>query len=179
MDAFDKGLAEYVEASRLLQKDGRDINFLLAGAPDPGNPAAVPEATVLKWQLDGLLIWLGHVDDMPGLLAEVDMMVLPSYREGLPKSLIEAAACGLPLVAADVPGCRKVIDDGMDGLLIPVRDAKALAAAIGRLGDDRELANRLGQAAREKVLGHFDEQIVIRETIAVYDELSSATQANE
>ena len=176
---WDKGLAEYVEASRLLQKDGRNIDFLLAGAPDPGNPAAVPEATVLKWQLDGLLNWLGHVDDMPGLLVEVDMMVLPSYREGLPKSLIEAAACGLPLVAADVPGCRKVIDDGMDGLLIPVRDAKALAAAIGRLDDDRELANRLGQAAREKVLGHFDEQIVIRETIAVYDELSSATQANE
>jgi len=174
---WDKGLAEFAEASRLLQKEGRTINFLLAGNPDPGNPAAVPKATVLQWQIDGLLNWLGHVDDMPALLAEVDMMVLPSYREGLPKSLIEAAACGLPLIAADVPGCRKVITDGVDGLLVPVRDSNALAAAICRLDDDYELGQRLGLAAREKTLGHFDEQIVIQQTIAVYDELLSTTKS--
>lgn len=168
---WDKGLAEFVEASRRLQKEGRAIEFLLAGDPDPGNPAAVPEATVLQWQAGGLLKWLGHIDDMPGLLAEVDVMVLPSYREGLPKSLIEAAACALPLIATDVPGCRDVITDGVDGLRIPARNSAALAAAVCRLDDDRELGLRLGLAAREKVLQNFDEQIVIRQTIAVYDEM--------
>jgi len=179
---WDKGLAEFVDASRRLQNEGRTIKFLLAGDPDPGNPASVPTATVLKWQADGLLQWLGHVEDMPGLLAKADVMVLPSYREGLPKSLIEAAACGLPLVATDVPGCRKVVTDGVDGLLIPVRNSGALAAAICRLDDDREFGTRLGLAAREKVLGNFDEQIVIRQTIEVYNELwstsNSAVQAH-
>ena len=174
---WDKGLAEFVAASRRLQKQGRVISFMLAGDPDPGNPAAVPEPTVRQWQSDGLLEWLGHVDDMPRLLAEVDIMVLPSYREGLPKSLIEAAACGLPLIAADVPGCREVITDGVDGLLVPVRDSAALAAAICRLDDDRELAQNLGLAAREKALANFDEQIVIQQTIAVYDELLSVARS--
>jgi glycosyltransferase involved in cell wall biosynthesis len=171
---WDKGLTEFVDASRRLQNEGRTIKFLLAGDPDPGNPASVPTATVLKWQADGFLEWLGHVEDMPGLLAKVDVMVLPSYREGLPKSLIEGAACGLALVATDVPGCRKVVTDGVDGLLIPVRNSEALAAAICRLDDDREFGTRLGLAAREKVLDNFDELIVIRQTIAVYDELLSA-----
>ncbi len=118
-----------------------------------------------------MLEWLGHVDDMPALYASVDVVVLPSYREGLPKSLIEAAACGLPLVATDVPGCHEVITDGEDGLLVPVRDAAALAAAIARLLDDRELAARLGIAARNKALAEFDERIVIERTIEVYREL--------
>jgi len=105
--------------------------------------------------------------------------VLPSYREGLPKSLIEAAACALPLIATDVPGCREVVTDEVDGLLVPVRESAALAAAIRRLDDERELARRLGRAARQKALANFDEEIVIRQTVAVYDELSSATQANK
>jgi glycosyltransferase involved in cell wall biosynthesis len=170
---WDKGLAEYVGAARHLQKDGRTIKFLLAGDQDSGNPAAVPEVTVLQWQTDGLLEWLGHVDDMPGLLTEVDIMVLPSYREGLPKSLIEAAACAVPLIATDVPGCREVITDGIDGLLVPVQDSTALAEAIRRLDDDRKFAKRLGIAAQEKALRKFDQDIVIEQTIAVYDELLS------
>ena len=168
---WDKGLAEYAEAARLLRKEGRAIQFLLAGDPDLGNPASVPEENIREWETEGLMEWLGHIDDMPGLLADVDAMVLPSYREGLPKSLIEGAASGLPLIAADVPGCREVITDGVDGLLVPVRDAAALAAAICRLDDDPELARRLGLDAREKALAKFDEQIVIQENIAVYAEL--------
>jgi glycosyltransferase involved in cell wall biosynthesis len=101
----------------------------------------------------------------------VDAVVLPSYREGLPKGLIEAAACGLPLVATDVPGCREVVADGVDGLLVPPRSADALAQAIARLRDDSALAGRLGEAARRKALEHFDESIVIARTMAVYDEL--------
>ena len=168
---WDKGIAEFVAVARQLRAEGRAVNFLLAGDPDSGNPAAVPEASVRGWAEEGVLEWLGHVDDMPALFATVDIVVLPSYREGLPKSLIEAAACGLPLVATDVPGCREVITDGEDGLLVPVRDAVALAAAIARLIDDRELAARLGAAARKKALSEFDERIVIDRTIDVYQEL--------
>ena len=168
---WDKGLAEFVDAARRLHGEGRAIDFLLAGDPDPGNPAAVPEATVHGWVAEGLLQWLGHVDDMPALFASVDVVVLPSYREGLPKGLIEAGACALPLVTTDVPGCREVVTDGVDGLLVPVRDADALATAIARLHDDPALASRLGAAARARALAEFDEQIVIARTLAVYREV--------
>ncbi len=168
---WDKGLAEFVDAARRLHGEGRAIDFLLAGDPDPGNPAAVPEATVHDWVAEGLLHWLGHVDDMPALFASVDVVVLPSYREGLPKGLIEAGACALPLVTTDVPGCREVVTDGVDGLLVPVRDAGALATAIARLHDDPVLASRLGAAARARALAEFDEQIVIARTLAVYREV--------
>lgn len=167
---WDKGLAEYVDAARKLRLDGRDIEFLLAGDPDPGNPAAVPEGSVRAWVDEGLLHWLGHVDDMAALFETVDAVVLPSYREGLPKGLIEAGASGLPLVTTDVPGCREVVADGVDGLLVPVKSCEALARAIARLHDDPLLCSRLGAAAREKALNEFDEQIVIERTISVYRE---------
>jgi glycosyltransferase involved in cell wall biosynthesis len=168
---WDKGLAEFIAAARSLRAEGRELHFQLAGDPDPGNPAAVPVSEVLRWQAEGVVEWLGHVDDMPALLASADVVVLPSYREGLPKTLIEAAACGLPLVTTDVPGCRQVVADGIDGLLVPARDAAALAAALARLQDDPALAGRLGAAARAKALAQFDERIVIAATLAVYDEL--------
>lgn len=168
---WDKGIAEYIEAARQLHAQGRAIELLLAGDPDPGNPSAVPQADIESWVEEGLVQWLGHVDDMPALLHAVDIVVLPSYREGLPKGLIEAAACGLPLVATDVPGCREVVSDGIDGLLVPVRDSSALAAAIARLQDDPALASRLGAAARQKALHEFDERIVIERTLSVYKEL--------
>jgi glycosyltransferase involved in cell wall biosynthesis len=168
---WDKGLAEFVEAARTLRNEGREIEFLLAGDPDPGNPAAVPEATVRAWVDAGVVKWLGHVDDMPALFGSVDIVVLPSYREGLPKGLIEAGACGLPLVTTDVPGCREVVRDGADGLLIPVKSGAAIADAIRRLCDDPDLARRLGAGARQRALDDFDERLVIGSTINVYREL--------
>ncbi len=168
---WDKGLEEYVTAARELLAEGRRIEFLLAGTPDPGNPAAVPEDTVRGWVNEGVINWLGHVEDMPTLLGAVDVVALPSYREGLPKTLIEAAACAQPLITTDVPGCRDVVTDGIDGLLVPVRDAKALAHAIRRLDDDPALARRLGEAAWAKAHREFDEKIVISRTIEVYREL--------
>ncbi len=168
---WDKGVAEYIAAARQLLGEGRPLHFLLAGDPDPGNPAAVPEEVVRGWVDEGVVEWLGHVDDMPALFASVDVVVLPSYREGLPKGLIEAGACAVPLVTTDVPGCREVVTNGVDGLLVPVRDKAALAGAIARLQDDPELAARLGQAARQKALAEFDEKIVIERTMAVYREL--------
>ena len=168
---WDKGLEEFVTALRQLRLQGCAIHALLAGTPDPGNPAAVPEATIHGWVAEGLVTWLGHVDDMAGLLGSVDVVVLPSHREGLPRTLVEAAACGLPLITTDVPGCREVVTDGVDGLLVPKGDGEALAHAIRRLQEDPELARRLGDAARLKARSQFDERIVIERTLEVYAEL--------
>ncbi len=175
---WDKGVGEYVAAIRQLRLQGRAIHALLAGAPDPGNPAAVPELTIRGWVDEGLVIWLGHVDNMVGLLGSVDVVVLPSYREGLPRTLVEAAACGLPLITTDVPGCREVVSDGIDGLLVPMGNSEALAHAIRRLQDNPEFACRLGDAARLKAKAQFDERIVIQRTMAVYAELSHLPNAS-
>jgi glycosyltransferase involved in cell wall biosynthesis len=168
---WDKGLAEYVDAARMLKAGGEQIDFLLAGEPDPGNPAAVPESVIQGWVENGLVQWLGHVNDMPALFRSVDAVVLPSYREGLPKGLIEAAACALPLVTTDVPGCREVVTNDVDGLLVPVKDAAALANAITKLAKDPALRARLGSAARRKAMAEFDERSVVEKTLGVYREL--------
>jgi glycosyltransferase involved in cell wall biosynthesis len=173
---WDKGIAEYAKAARLLKAKGLPVRFLLAGSPDPGNPAAIPQATLDGWQSEGLFELLGQVSNMAALFASVDMVVLPSYREGLPKSLIEAAACALPLVTTDVPGCREVVTHEVDGLLVPVKDANALANAIERLHLNPVWASQLGLAARQKAIAEFDERIVIEKTLAVYEELLKASR---
>ena len=168
---WDKGLAEYVEAARLLRARGVPVDLLLAGDPDPGNPAAVSESVVRGWVSEGLLQWLGHVDDMPSLFRSVQIVALPSYREGLPKGLIEAGASGCALITTDVPGCREVVTHEVDGLLVPVKDGVALANAIERLVRDPALRHTLGAAAREKAVARFDERIVVARTLDVYAEL--------
>jgi glycosyltransferase involved in cell wall biosynthesis len=170
---WDKGLAEYIAAARLLRSRGVPVDLLLAGTPDPGNPAAVPESAVREWISEGLVQWLGHVDDMPALFRSVQIVALPSYREGLPKGLIEAGASGCALVTTDVPGCREVVTHEVDGLLVPVKDGAALADAIERLVRDPALRRRLGAAARHKAVTEFDERIVIARTLDVYAELVS------
>lgn len=168
---WDKGVAEYIAALRQLRAKGYAVQAMLAGTPDPGNPAAIPEQTLREWVDEGLVTWLGHVDDMVALLGAVDIVVLPSYREGLPRTLVEAAACGLPLITADVPGCREVVSDGIDGLLVPVKNSEAIAQAIQTLLEEPALARRLGEAARAKARNYFDERIVIERTLGVYEEL--------
>ncbi|WP_250492545.1 glycosyltransferase family 4 protein [Caballeronia sp. GAWG1-1] len=172
---WDKGIAEYVEAARALRNSQRSFEFLLAGDPDEGNPASVPTKTVEAWVEEGTLTWLGHVGDMPALLRDIDIMVLPSYREGLPKAMIEAAACGIALVTTDAPGCREVVSqDGVDGLRVPVKDSVALTDAIARLHDDPVLRETIGANACVRALAEFDERIVIERTVAVYGTTQNA-----
>lgn len=170
----DKGIEEFVRAARTLLDDGVDAEFLLAGGADPDNPSAIPEARLRAWSEVPGLRWLGHVDDMPALLAGCAIACLPSYREGLPKALIEAAACGLPIVTTDVPGCRDVVRDGIDGLLVPARDADALAAALRRLIADAPLRAAMGRAARARAVEAFGSERVEAETLEVYRETLAA-----
>lgn len=169
----EKGVREFIEAATILRKRDRDIEFLLAGTPDPGNPHSISRTELRRWTEAGLVRCLGHVNDMPALLGSVHVLVLPSYyREGVPKSLIEGAATGLALITTDRPGCREVVtQDGVDGLRVEPRNAEALADCIARLDDDREWVARLGERAREQALKKFDERLVIQRTLEVYAEL--------
>ena len=171
---WDKGIKEYVEAARLMKADGLNIEFWVAGSPDPGNPSSVPAETVRNWADAGLIRPLGHVEDMAHWLSQVDAAVLPSYREGAPKSLIEAAACGLPVISTDTPGCREVVEHNVNGLLVPPRDAKALAAAIRSIYHRPDERRRMGAAGREKILREYDEKLVLAKTLDVYRELVPA-----
>ena len=168
---WDKGVREFVEAARVARAQRPDLRFTLIGAPDEGNPAAVPLAQLEGWRDDGLIDWQGHRDDIPAVWRESHIAVLPSYREGLPKALLEAASCGRPLVAADAPGSREIARDGESGLLVPPRDPAALVAAILRLADDPALRARLGTAGRSLVERHFSEDRIAAETLALWRRL--------
>jgi glycosyltransferase involved in cell wall biosynthesis len=168
----DKGISEFVDCARRCHDAMPGaLRFTAAGEPDSGNPASVEPAILARWREEGAVHFAGHVDDMPALLARADIVVLPSYGEGAPRSLIEAAACAKPLVATDVRGCRDVVVDGVNGLLVPVRNSKRLAEAVMTLADDAPLRARMGEAGRRHVLATLDEQIVFRETYRTYEEL--------
>ena len=168
---WDKGIKEFVEAARVLYEANVAVKFLMAGTPDPGNHASIAMHEVESWQARGWIEYLGYVADMPALLRSVDMMVLPSYREGAPRSLIEAAAAGVAIVTTDVPGCKDVVEHKVTGLIVPVREVGPLVDAIRFLHDHPEERRRLGKAGREKALNQFDDALVFEQTFAVYKEL--------
>lgn len=166
---WDKGIGVLVEAARLLKARGVALKVVLAGQPDPENPASIGADQLRAWHDEGIVEWVGFCDDVPGLWARSHIAVLPSwYGEGVPKSLLEAAAAGRPLIAADGPGLREVVQDGVTGLLVPPRDAEALANGLQRLAEDAGLRQRLGQAARSLAEREFGEDTVIRGTLALY-----------
>lgn len=167
----DKGVVEFVEAARSLRAAGLQARFLLVGAPDPGNPASIDQSQLEAWRREGVVEWPGRRDDIAEMLAEAHIACLPSYREGLPKALAEAAAAGRPIVTTDVPGCREVVRDGIEGLLVPPRDAMRLAGALERLLRDPALRLRMGRAARARAVECFSTERINGETLQVYREL--------
>ncbi len=167
----DKGVYELVEAVRQLRARGLAIEARLYGAPDPENPANIDESLLEGWNREGVVRWMGPTTDMAGALREADIACLPSYREGLPKFLLEAAATGLPLVSCDVPGCREVVHPGENGFLVPARDAGALADALGKLVVDADLRVRMGAASRRLAEEAFGEGRVAAQTLALYQRL--------
>ncbi|MFY3333880.1 glycosyltransferase family 4 protein [Achromobacter xylosoxidans] len=169
----DKGVQEFVQAARLLRERGVPVTMRLVGGVDAGNPASATPAEVEAWQREGCVEALGERADVPQLYADSHIAVLPSYREGLPKSLIEAAACGRAVVTTDVPGCRDAIDPGKTGLLVPVRDPQALADAIARLAGDATQRQAMGAAGRALAEREFNIERVARIHVDLYDTLSA------
>lgn len=167
----DKGVYEFVDAAKGLIKAGTNARFVLVGDVDPGNPVSVSAETLEAWQAEGTVEWWGKRDDMPEVLAQAHIVCLPSYREGLPKILIEAAASGRAIVATDVPGCREIVRCRENGLLVPPRDVEALAAALKTLIMDPALRRRLGERGREIAKMEFSVDKIVRETLGVYREL--------
>lgn len=175
---WDKGVAEFVEAARLVSSRRRGVRFALVGMVDPPNPSAIPESRLRAWHDEGAVEWWGHRDDMPATLAAAHVVVLPSYREGLPKVLLEAAASGRAIVTTDVPGCREVARQRENGLLVPPRDPRSLAEAISRFVDDpawRQEAGRRGRAIAEK---EFSLRRIAPETITVYRQIVDGSLAS-
>lgn len=168
---WDKGLREFVDAARILRAEGSRVRFTLVGGLDEGNPSGSAEADIRRWVQEGVVEWWGASDDMPSVYRAAHVVALPSYREGLPKVVIEASACGRPVVTTDAPGCRDAVVDGETGYLVPVRDSQALAARIRTLLESRELRQRLGEAGRRLVVERFSTECVVEATLKVYDEL--------
>ena len=172
----DKGAHEFVAAARRLRGDGVAARFVMVGRTDPDNPTDIGEPAIRRWEAEGAVEWWGFRDDMAAVLSQAHIVCMPSYREGLPRVLIEAAACGRPIVTADVPGCREIVRDSENGLLVPVRDGAATAAAIRRLLDEPGLRRRLGARGRKIVLAEFSVERFVAETLAVYAELSAPAE---
>ncbi len=167
---WDKGVGEFVAAARILRGRAR---FVLVGGPDTGNPASVTEENLLGWQREGVVEWWGQQDDMAMTLSQACIVCLPSYREGLPKVLLEAMACGRPCITTDAPGCRDAVRHEDYGLLVPVGDAAALAAAMARLLDDPALRQSMGNRGRQRAVEEFSVERVIEATLAVYREVQA------
>jgi glycosyltransferase involved in cell wall biosynthesis len=168
---WDKGVGDFVEAARRLRQRGIRARFALVGDRDNDNPAAIPEAQLGAWREEGVVEWWGFRQDMAGVFANANVVCLPSFREGLPKVLIEAACCGRAIVATDVPGCREVVRHHDNGMLVPVRDPTALADALEVLVGDRALRAQMGSRGRERVLAEFRAEHVIEATLRVYREV--------
>lgn len=168
----DKGVREYATAARLMRNKGLDLEFLLAGDTDPGNPATVTHSELAELKEEGVVDVLGHTDDMAGLMASCHLIVLPSYREGLPKVLIEAAACGRAIVTTDVPGCRDAILPGKTGLLAKSHDATSLAVAIEQATSDRKALENMGKAGRLLAETTFDIRKVVARHLEIYEAVS-------
>ena len=168
---WDKGVGEFVEAARILRERGVVARFVLVGVGDPDNPASISASQLNAWRDSKVVEHWGHCIDMPVTLAKAHVVCLPSYREGLPKVLLEAAACGRPVIATDVPGCREIVRHGENGLLVPLRDTVCLADAIERLLVNTDMRHAMGKKGRLMVESEFSEAMVAQQTLAVYSEL--------
>ena len=169
---WDKGVGEFVDCARAIKQKGIKARFVLAGEPDTHNPECVPVEQLETWMAEGVVEWWGLRTDMPEVLRQAAIICLPSYyREGVPKALLEAASCGRPIVTYDAPGCREVVVDGENGLLVPLKNKRELAAALEKLLHDPELRRRMGAAGRAMALREFSQEKVAADTMRVWEEV--------
>ena len=165
----DKGVHEFIDAAKTVRSKNSQVQFLLVGDIDDGNPTSMNSEAIADLANSRDVIWLGARTDIAKLLAESHIACLPSYREGLPKSLIEAASVGRPIVTTDVPGCREVVTHMVNGLLVKPRDAQALASAIEKLVNNPNLRKSMGEENRRKAEAEYANEIIINQTHCLYD----------
>lgn len=165
----DKGIRALVAAHDIVRSQGLETRLLIAGNPDPANPASVSAEEVDEWTRRPGITWLGHVKDISSLWRQCHFAILPSHREGLPGSLMEAAACGRAMIATDAPGCREIVIDNQTGLLVPIEDPTALAQAISKLATSPDLRARYAGAARELVVNKLSAKIIGQQTVQLYN----------
>lgn len=168
---WDKGVGEFVEAARALLAQGIQARFVLVGEPDNANPAAIAESQLRLWQDEGVVEWWGRREDMPEVLAMAHIVCLPSYREGLPKVLIETAAAGRPIVTTDAPGCREIVRHGENGLLVPVKSVEPLITALRELTENPALRKDMGHRGRIIAVTEYSQELVNSKTLSVYRDL--------
>ena len=171
---WDKGIREFVEAATRIKEEGVKARFALIGSNDKGNPTCISFDQLTQWQKEGNVEWWGWQDDVPTIISMSHIVCLPSYREGLPKILIEAASCGRPIVTTDVPGCREVVTDGENGFLVPAKDPEKLKEALMKLIADEDLRNTMGEASREKAVHCFSNEIVNEGIYSIYQKALDA-----
>ncbi|OIS91135.1 hypothetical protein BLA27_23285 [Brucella cytisi] len=171
----EKGVREFVEAARLLKNERVNCRFVLVGEPDSANLGKIKMDEIDDWQRSNVIEWQGRSNNMADTILQADIFCLPSYREGLPKALLEAGASGCAIITTDVPGCRQVVTHMETGLLVPPKDVASLAEAIRALAADRNLRLKLAEAAREKVEAYFSNEVVNARTIAVYRKLIASS----
>lgn len=167
----DKGIVELIEAVKLLRQKNVDLQLILAGAPDPSNPASITLKQLQDWQKDGYCNFVGHIYEIEEMYRQIHLLALPSYREGLGMTIIEAAASEVPSIASDVPGCRSAVIDGETGLLVPAKNPQALADAIEKLIMDPELREKMGRRARKMVEETFAVELATRLIIEQYNHI--------
>jgi len=173
----NKGVREFVSAAELVNRSALCARFVLVGEVDPLNPASIQQSELDSWKEKGIVDLWGYRDDMPQVISSATIVVLPSYYgEGLPKVLIEAAACGRAVITTDHSGCRDAIEDGVTGLLVPVRSAEAIANAVLELLDDPQRCKEMGKAGRERAEERFDVKQVVAEHMDIYEELLSTSR---
>lgn len=169
---YDKGVKEFKEASNLLLNKYKDkVSFLLAGLSDKENKAGISEEILKSWHIKGYFEWVGYQKDIISLYKNADIVVLPSYREGLPKSLIEACAIGRPIITTNAIGCKECVDEGVNGFKVPVKSINELAEAISKLIRSEELRCKMGKASREKAEKEFSLTYVVNEHMSIYSQL--------
>jgi len=167
----DKGVEEFVEAARSLINKKLSASFILVGGVDVGNPSSITEERLNEWHKEGFLEWYGHRRDINRVFENAHIVCLPSHREGLPKVLLEAAAAGRAIIASDVPGCREIVHDGINGLLVPVKNSVALADAIEKLVGDKDLRKKMGANGRSMVETEFSLDMINSQTLNLYEQV--------
>ena len=167
----DKGIYEFVEAAKILKDKKIKVRFLLIGDIDTKNPTSLKQSTLKSWNDQQIIEWLGWVKDVKKILLETDILCLPSYREGLPKSLLEGASLALPLVTTNTVGCREVVKDGVNGYLVPIKDSHSLSLAIEKLIKDKDLRLKMGDKSLKIAISEFSSEIINSQTIKIYNEL--------